>query len=303
LHSEFQAAPLQPLDPQPALIQRAYERLVEAVADGTLTPGSRLRQEELGRLLGVSRQPVSHALQLLKQQRLVEDNGRRGLVVSTIDAVAIRELYQVRTALDALAARLAAERVADRVIDPSQRRAAQRALAAGLKLLPDAPVLAFIQADVGFHTALYRLSGNRAVEDTVAAQWPHFKRSMGAVLDDPEQRPLVWREHQEIMRLVLAGDAAGAERAAQRHTDRAGAETARRLGQSTRASEGDRDGTHGATAQAIRRRRLAVPARLLLGGGSRRLARRGGSDLRDEPAGGLAREDRRPAHRLCRAHL
>jgi DNA-binding GntR family transcriptional regulator len=242
---------LQPLDSQPALIQRAYERLVEAIADGMLAPGRRIRQEELGRMLGVSRQPVSHALQLLKQQRLVEENGRRGLVVSTIDAVAIRELYQVRTALDALAARLAAERVADRVIDLSQRRAAQRALAEGLKLRPDAPVLAFIQADLSFHTALYRLSGNRAIEDTVAAQWPHFKRSMGAVLDDPEQRPLVWREHEEIMRLVLAGDAAGAESAARRHTDRAGAETARRLARSAGSWEGERDETRGAAASAI----------------------------------------------------
>jgi DNA-binding GntR family transcriptional regulator len=242
---------MQPLDPQPALIDRAYERLVEAIADGTLAPGRRIRQEELGRMLGVSRQPVSHALQLLKQQRLVE-NGRRGLVVSTIDAVAIRELYQVRTALDALAARLAAERVADRVIDLSQRRAARRALAEGLKLRPDAPVLAFIQADVAFHTAVYRLSGNRGIEDTVAAQWPHFKRSMGAVLDDPEQRPLVWREHEEIMRLVLAGDAAGAESTARRHTDRAGSETARRLAQSAGSREGDRDGTYCAAAPGIR---------------------------------------------------
>ena len=223
---------MQPLDSQPALIQRAYERLVEAIADGTLAPGQRIRQEELGRMLGVSRQPVSHALQLLKQQRLVEESGRRGLIVSMIDAVAIRELYQIRTALDALAARLAAERIAGRVIQLSQRRAAQRALAEGLKLRPDAPVLAFIQADVAFHTALYRLSGNRAIEDTVAAQWPHFKRSMGIVLDDPEQRPLVWHEHEEIMRLVLAGDAAGAESAARHHTDRAGAENARRLAQS-----------------------------------------------------------------------
>jgi DNA-binding GntR family transcriptional regulator len=244
--------PLQPLDSQPALIQRAYERLVGAIADGTLAPGRRIRQEELGRMLGVSRQPVSHALQLLKQQRLVEENGRRGLVVSTIDAAGIRELYQVRTALDALAARLAAERVADRIIDLSQRRAAQRALAEGLKLRLDAPVLAFIQADVSFHTALYRLSGNRAIEDTVAAQWPHFKRSMGAVLDDPEQRPLVWHEHGEIMRMVLAGDADGAERAARHHTDRAGAETARRLAQSAGSWKGDRDGTHGAAAPAIR---------------------------------------------------
>ena len=243
---------MQPLESQPAFIDRAYEQLVEAIADGTLAPGRRVRQEELGRLLGVSRQPVSHALQLLKQQRLVEENGRRGLVVSAIDAVAIRELYQVRTALDALAARLAAERIADRVIDLSQRRAARRALEEGLKLRPDAPVLTFIQADVAFHTALYRLSGNRAIEATVAAQWPHFKRSMGIVLVDPEQRPLVWREHAEIMRLVLAGDAAGAESAARHHTDRAGVENARRLAQSASSREGGHDATYGEAAPAIR---------------------------------------------------
>jgi len=203
-------------------------------------------------MLGVSRQPISHALQLLKQQKLVEENGRRGLTVSTVDPATIRELYQVRTALDALAARLAAERVAERKVDPAPRRAAQRALAAGLALRPDAPVLAFIQADVAFHTALYRLSGNRAIEDTVSAQWPHLKRSMGTVLEDAEQRPLVWAEHKEILRLILSGDAAGAERAARRHTDRAGAETARRVAQSRFSSGENRDAAHLAAAPAIR---------------------------------------------------
>jgi DNA-binding GntR family transcriptional regulator len=243
---------MQPLASQPALIDRAYERLVEAIADRTLAPGQRIRQEELGRALGVSRQPISHALQLLKQQKLVEENGRRGLIVSEIDAARVREIYQVRSALDALAARLAAERIAERVMDRRQQQAAQRALASGLALPPDAPVLAFIQADVAFHTALYRLCGNRAIEDTVAAQWPHLKRSMGAVLDDPEQRPLVWAEHREILRLVLAGDAVGAERAARGHTDRAGAETARRLSQSFRSTKGERDAAHGTAASAIR---------------------------------------------------
>jgi DNA-binding GntR family transcriptional regulator len=243
---------MQPLDPQPALIDRAYERLVEAIADGTLAPGQRIRQEELGQMLGVSRQPISHALRLLKQQKLVEENGRRRLMVSAVDPIRVRELYQVRTALDALAARLAAARVAERKADAAQRRAAQRALAAGLALRPDAPVLAFIQADVAFHTALYRLSGNRAIEDTVAAQWPHLKRSMGAVLEDAEQRPLVWAEHSEILRLVLAGDAEGAEEAARHHTDRAGSETARRLSQPRLSSGGNRDAAHRATASAVR---------------------------------------------------
>jgi DNA-binding GntR family transcriptional regulator len=244
---------MEPLEPQqPALIRRAYERLVEAIVDGTLAPGQRIRQEELGRALGVSRQPISHALQLLKQQKLVQESGRRGLIISEIDAARVRELYQVRSALDALAARLAAERVAKGEIDMRQRRAAERALACGLALASDAPVLAFIQADVGFHTALYRLSGNRAIADTVAAQWPHLKRSMGAVLDDPEQRPLVWTEHRKILRFVLAGDAVGAARAARGHTDRAGAETARRLSQSSLSTGGNRDAADATAASAVR---------------------------------------------------
>jgi len=226
--------------------------LVEAIADGTLAPGQRIRQEELGRMLGVSRQPISHALRMLKQQKLVEENGPRGLTVSMVDPLRVRELYQVRTALDALAARLAAERVAERKVDAAPRRAAQRALAAGLALRPDAPVLAFIQADVAFHTALYRLSGNWAIEDTVAAQWPHLKRSMGAVLEDAEQRPLVWAEHNEILRHVLAGDPAGAELAARRHTDRAGSETVRRLSQLRFLPGGNCDAAHHAAAPAVR---------------------------------------------------
>jgi DNA-binding GntR family transcriptional regulator len=243
---------MQSLDPQPALIDRAYEQLVEAIADGTLAPGQRIRQEELGRLLGVSRQPVSHALQLLKKQKLVEENGRRGLIVSAIDATTVRELYEVRGALDGLAARLAAERINRLVVDMQWLRAAEQALSVGLALGPDAPVLAYIQADVAFHSALYRLTGNRAIEDTVAAQWPHLKRSMGAVLDDVGQRPRVWSEHREILRLVLAGDAGGAERAARDHTDRAGAETARRLDQPPLSIEGNRDVADRTRASAIR---------------------------------------------------
>jgi DNA-binding FadR family transcriptional regulator len=157
----------------------------------------------------------------------------------------------VRSALDALAARLAAERIAAGRGDMLQRRAARRALAASLALDPDAPVPACIRADVAFHTSLYRLSGNRAIEDTVAAQWPHLKRSMRAVLDDPEQRPLVWAEHREILRCVLAGDAAGAERAARSHTDRAGTETARRLSQPSSSTSGNHDVAHAATAAAV----------------------------------------------------
>ena len=54
-----------PLDPLPNLIDQAYTRILEAIIDRTLPPGHRIRQNELAEKLGVSRQPVSHALHLL----------------------------------------------------------------------------------------------------------------------------------------------------------------------------------------------------------------------------------------------
>jgi DNA-binding GntR family transcriptional regulator len=220
---------MQPIGSSPALIDQVYDRLLEAIADGSLAPGQRVRQEALAARLGVSRQPVSHALQLLKRQRLVEEQGKRGLVIAAIDAERVLALYQVRAALDGLAARQAALAVARGTATAAARRAADRALAAGQALGRAGSVGAFINADVGFHTALYRLAGNPAIEETVAPQWPHLKRSMGAVLGDPEQHPLVWAEHAAILARIDAGDADGAEAAARDHALRAGAETARRL--------------------------------------------------------------------------
>src|SRR5687768_4937558 len=100
-----------PLEPLPNLIDQAYARILGAIIDRTLPPGHRIRQNELAEKLGVSRQPVSHALHLLHRQGLVSESGRRGFEVTQLDPQRIRQLYEVRGAIDALAARLAATRV------------------------------------------------------------------------------------------------------------------------------------------------------------------------------------------------
>jgi DNA-binding GntR family transcriptional regulator len=220
---------MKPVASQPVLIDQVYESLVEAIACGDLAAGGRIRQEELAEQLGVSRQPVSHALQLLKRQGLLVESGKRGLVVAPLDAGRILDLYQVRTSLDALAARLAAKRVASGAANPAACRELEEMARHGWSLDPDRPAAVFIQADVAFHTAIYRLSGNTAIEETVAPQWPHLKRSMGVVLDDPGHRPLVWREHASIVGFILAGNADQAEAEARAHASRAGTETSQRL--------------------------------------------------------------------------
>src|SRR5205823_11663910 len=117
-----------PLDPLPNLIDQVYARILEAITDRTLPPGQRIRQNELAEKLSVSRQPVSHALHLLHRQGLVAESGRRGFEVTQLDPQRIRQLYEVRGAIDALAARLAAERIRT---DAAGRARLEAALQAG----------------------------------------------------------------------------------------------------------------------------------------------------------------------------
>ena len=217
---------MHPVESGPILIDQVYQRLLDAIADCTLAPAQRIRQGELAERLGVSRQPVSHALQLLKRQALVRESGRKGLEVAPIDPVRIRQLYEVRGALDGAAARLAADRTGK---DHAGRAALERALAAGQEITATTALPLLVRLDTEFHLALYRLSGNPSFEEIVGPQWPHLRRSMATVLGAPDYRARAWAEHAEIAAHVMAGDAKGAERAASEHAFGAGRATEQRM--------------------------------------------------------------------------
>lgn len=215
-----------PLDPLPNLIDQVYARILEAIIDRTLLPGQRITQNELAEKLGVSRQPVSHALHLLHRQGLVAESGRRGFEVTQLDPQRIRELYEVRGAIDALAARLAAARVSE---DPAGRAQLEAALEAGRVVGGDAPLSRLIALDVDFHGAIYRLAGNSAIEEMITPQWPHMRRSMATVLAELDYRDSAWTEHETIAAHILAGKQAAAEAAALAHAQTAGRMTEEKL--------------------------------------------------------------------------
>jgi DNA-binding GntR family transcriptional regulator len=215
-----------PLDPAPNLIDQVYARILEAITDRTLLPGQRIRQNELADKLGVSRQPVSHALHLLHRQGLVAESGRRGFEVTGLDPARIRQLYEVRGAIDALAARLAAQRAK---MDVAGRTQLERALHAGRAIDKRTPLSKLITFDVDFHSAIYRLAGNPAIEEMIAPQWPHMRRSMATVLAELDYRESAWSEHETIAAAIFAGDANAAEAAASAHAQTAGQRTEERL--------------------------------------------------------------------------
>jgi DNA-binding GntR family transcriptional regulator len=215
-----------PLDPLPNLIDQVYERILAAITDRTLPPGHRIRQNELADKLGVSRQPVSHALHLLHRQGLVAESGRRGFEVTRLDPKRIRQLYEVRGAIDALAARLAAQRAGS---DAAGRAQLETALRAGRAIDKQTPLSKLIALDVDFHRAIYRLADNPAIEEMIAPQWPHMRRSMATVLAELDYRTSAWAEHETIAERTLAGDASAADSAALAHALAAGRMTEDRL--------------------------------------------------------------------------
>ena len=207
----------------PLYIDQVYGRLLESISLGELKPGERVRQSALADRLGVSRQPISHALQLLKHQGLVRDAGRQGVEVAPIDADRVLHLYEARVPLEACAASLAATRVREGVADPRDVAALSTALADGRRQAREgAPLAVLARADSVFHAALYRLSGNPVIEQMMSGQWPHLMRSMLAVLDDRPTRTRAWEEHAQITAFVLAGDARAAAGIVTRHLQRAG---------------------------------------------------------------------------------
>ena len=74
------------------LVDQVYDAIRKQILMGALNPESPLRQEELAQQLGVSRQPVSHALVLLEREGLVSDYGRKGKMVAPIIPEHLRDL-------------------------------------------------------------------------------------------------------------------------------------------------------------------------------------------------------------------
>jgi len=198
---------MQRLTAQPQLVDRAYGAILDEICTGRLAPGQRVVQDELAERLAVSRQPVLQALLLLKRQGFLHEAGRRGLMVAPIDPVFTAHLYELRRALDGVAAHGAA-----------LRRTASSA-AAGRALIERGRRA--VAAGDTFHRFIYELSGNKLIAETATLHWHHIRRVMGQVLRDAGRLGTIWDEHEAILDAVLRGDADQAEARSRRHAERA----------------------------------------------------------------------------------
>jgi DNA-binding GntR family transcriptional regulator len=207
---------METIAPKKTLAEETYDILVDAICNGDLAPGERLTQDEIAARLNVSRQPVNSAISILKTNRLVEDTGRRGVVVSPLDPRLFSAIFEFRSGMEPFAVRLAA-----RKMPADAQRQAKAALGEGRRALVSGEVRALVDADMHFHEMLYRWGGNEVVESTMRLNWHHIRRGMAVILRQPGLPEQSWRDHAEIIEALFSGDVAEAEAAMARHIDAA----------------------------------------------------------------------------------
>lgn len=207
---------MEALKPKKTLVEETYDTLVDAICSGEIRPGERLNQDEIADQLGVSRQPVNSAISILKSNGLVEDTGRRSVVVSRFDPDLFRSIFEYRKVIEPFAIRLAGER-----LGPNHRRQADRILRVGDKARQHGQLIELLHADMLFHQMIYEWSGNLVVQMSMRTNWHHIRRSMAEVLRKPSIAMPVWEEHSDIIEILLSGQPDLAAQIMEDHIDQA----------------------------------------------------------------------------------
>ncbi len=143
------------LDSYQPLREVVCETLRNAIVSGILQPGERLMEIQVAEELGVSRTPVREAIRKLELEGFVVMIPRRGTYVSDLSIKDINEVYEVRTALDVLAAELAAERITEEELEEMERLLVEIG-----EYIEIYDMDKIVEADSKFHDILYRASRN-----------------------------------------------------------------------------------------------------------------------------------------------
>ncbi len=191
----------------------AYGLILEAIDVGIYKPGSRLVESELAERFGVSRTPIREALQRLETQSLLTRDGR-SLIVASLDHNQMAELYVVRTELEGLAARLAAQHASVEEVNVLQQM-----VDADRMRVSDAAALA--RSNKRFHKQLHLASHNRFLVQQLDLVYRSMALLATTSLAVEGRGPVALDEHRAIVTAISDRDEALAYEAVKQHLSQA----------------------------------------------------------------------------------
>jgi GntR family transcriptional regulator, gluconate operon transcriptional repressor len=197
-----------------SLAEDAADVLRTQILAGGLPRGAHLVEARIARQFNVSRGPVREAFKLLRAEGLVEEEPRRGTFVVTLSSVDVREIYDLRAALEGRAARSIARRR-----DPATLGELRATLDAIAEAAAAGDVREVARHDLEFHESICRLSGNARLHTTFQRHVPALQTLIK--LDEYLYRSMseIAAQHEPIMAAMRAGDADRAAAACEAHCD------------------------------------------------------------------------------------
>ena len=204
----------------PRAKERAYQRLRAEILDGTLPANTVLYEVEQATRLGVSRTPVREALGRLLADGLVTPAVPRGLAVTALDVEDIRMLFEVRAALEASAAQLAARRREPGVFEDfvaAFRDAVDVLMAPRPSIVTIDAYYALIRR---FDTAIEAAAGNRYLAESLDTLRMHVARVRRLAGASPDRLAASAEEHALIAQAIADGDGVLAEHTTHVHIHR-----------------------------------------------------------------------------------
>lgn len=191
-----------------------FNTLRQEILTGNLKPGERLMEIHLANKLGVSRTPIREAIRKLELEGLVIMIPRRGAEVAQITLKNLKDVMEVRRALDVLAIELACERIDQQALDALYLACEHFSSAVKTK---DTRMLA--EADVAFHDKIVISTGNTRLIQLVSNLSEQMYRYRFEYLKDASSHEMLRQEHMEMYQSILQKDKKTAAEIVRRHID------------------------------------------------------------------------------------
>lgn len=189
-----------------------FNTLRQAILTGRLKPGERLMELHLADRMGVSRTPIREAIRKLELEGLVIMIPRRGAEVAKITEKGLRDVLEVRRALDALAVELACDRMTEEDKNRLQQACDKFEQSAAVEAIRE-----IAEADVEFHDIIVASTGNERLIQLVNNLAEQMYRYRFECLKDASNHLLLLQEHKLILKSIFAGNKTLAAETAKKH--------------------------------------------------------------------------------------
>ena len=204
------------LDTYQPLREVVCEALRDAIRKGILEPGERLMEVQVAEELGISRTPVREAIRKLEQEGYVIMMPRRGTYVADVSESDVKEIFEIRSALEALATGLAARR-----IEQEELETLEGYLLEIEGYIQKNDIEKIVETDIKFHGLLYQVSRNERLVTIISNLKEQLARFRTLSMSYPGRLQETLEEHTEMVEAIANGDVSAARDAAEHHMEHA----------------------------------------------------------------------------------